>query len=280
MKHLKLFAAVPVLFLLSFLLLAGCAADPEAAKDPGNGEPEETGTLVFTANGEAFVREGFLSKDGWSLTFDHAYITVSGVTAYQTEPPYDTEQGWDIDYQVKVELPGVYTVDLANPDADPAILKEEAAAPAGRYHALSWEMAQASEGPAKGYMLYLVGKAEKGSEVIQFVLRLEKEVAYIGGEYIGDERKGILAAGDSAEMEMTFHFDHLFGDGAADENDSLNREALGFDPLAALAVDGLVDVSLAELQDDLSAADYQLLVSILTHLAHVGEGHCLAKFLE
>lgn len=281
MKHVRMLAAVLALFLFSLMLLTGCAAD-KAADNGGavTGQTAETGTLVFTANGEEYIREGFLAKDGWELTFDHTYITISGITAYQTDPPYDTEQGWEIDYPVKAELAGVYTVDLADSDADPALVGEVAVVPAGRYNALSWEMVRALEGPAAGYMLVLAGQAEKGDQLIDFVLRFEKEVAYLGGEYIGDERKGILSAGGSAELEMTFHFDHLFGDGEEDADDPLNLAAFGFDPIAALAVDGTVNVNMADLQVSLSGEDYELLVSILTHLAHVGEGHCLARFME
>ena len=29
------------------------------------------GSLVLVANGEDFVRQGFVSKDGWSINFEH-----------------------------------------------------------------------------------------------------------------------------------------------------------------------------------------------------------------
>ena len=279
MKPAKLFAAVLVM-LLSIMLAAGCAGDRDGANGAENGAAAETGTLVFTANGEEFVREGFLTKDGWDITFEHAYVTLGGITAYQTDPPYDVDQGWDINYMVKVELPGTYTVDLADPEADPAVVAEETAAPAGRYNALSWNLVRAAEGPAEGSVLLLAGRAARGEEEIEFVLRLDEEVAYLGGEYIGDQRKGLLTAGGSAELEMTFHFDHLFGDGTEDENDPLNLDALGFDPLAALAVDGKVEVNTAALRESLDSENFELLQAIMIHLAHVGEGHCLARFLE
>jgi hypothetical protein len=266
--------------LLPALIVAGCGTGRQAENGgPGDGSAE-TGTLIFTANGEEFIREGFLSKDGWALTFTNAYVTLAGITAYQTDPPYDTEQGWDLTYQAKVELPGPYTVDLAGPESDPVLVDQISGAPAGRYNALAWEMVQAPIGPAAGYTIMLTGRAEKDGRSIDFILRLEKEVAYLGGEYIGDERKGILSAGGSAELEMTFHFDHLFGNGEEPAVDPLNLAALGFDPIAALAVDGSVDVDMAALQGTLSSEDYAKLPAILEHLAHVGEGHCLARIIE
>ena len=279
MKPSKMIVAAVFLLFLSAIFIAGCGTDRAADDSQGNDTAAETGTLVFTANGEDFIREGFVTKDGWLLEFDHVYVTVSGVTAYQTDPPYDTAQGWDIDYTAKVELPGVHTVDLAGADADPAFVGEVAGAPAGRYNALSWDLVQAAAGPADSSVIFLSGRAVKDEAEIAFTIRLGTAAAYLGGDYIGDTRKGILAHEGSTELEMTFHFDHLFGDAGEDQSDPLNREALGFDPLAALAVDGVLDISPGELQDSLSDADYNRFVSIMTHLAHVGEGHCLAELI-
>ena len=273
-KNFKLliFFVMVAVFILS--LAVGCTTE--------QGKDAETGTLIFTANGEEFIRDGFVCKDGWELSFDHAYVTIASIAAFQTDPPYDTDMGWDFEdlVQTRVDLAGVHTVDLASTDADPVVLGEVAAVPAGRYNALSWELVRAPQGPAKGFVVLLIGKAEKNGEVIDFKLGLDREAAYLGGEYVGDERKGILQAGSSAEVEMTFHFDHLFGDFDEDQDDELNEEALGFGPLAVLAAEGKLEVSLSELKNKLSADDYELLVAVMTHLAHVGEGHCLAAFPE
>jgi len=272
---------IVVLLMVPFLFLGGCGGEEAAPQgDVITGDTVETGTLAFTANGEEFIREGFLSKDGWELSFDRAYATMGNITAYQTDPPYDTEQGWDIDYQEKVELFGIHSVNLADPASDPVVLDELAEVPTGHYNAISWEMLRAVEGPSAGYSLFLAGQAEKDGTVIDFTFGIEQEVAYQGGDYIGDERKGVVTPGGTADLEMTFHFDHLFGYGEEDPDDPLNQGALGFEPLAALAVDGVVEVDLAFLEENLSADDYELLVPILTHLAHVGEGHCLAEFIN
>lgn len=282
MRRFRLYSVLVFIVLITVLLMVGCAAKEEVEKDlPADSEAVQTGTLTFTANGEEFIREGFICKDGWELSFEHAYVTLASISAFQTEPPYDTSQGWGIDEMAveRVDLGGAYTLDLAAPDADPVVVGEVDAVTAGRYNALYWELVRAHTGPAEGYVVLLIGKAEKDGEVIDFSLGLDKEVAYLGGEYVGDERKGILQAGGTADVEMTFHFDHLFGDFGEDQNNDINMEALGFGPLAAVASDGMLDVSLSELQTLLSAEDYQLLEAVMTHLAHVGEGHCLASFL-
>ncbi|MDW7651943.1 MAG: DUF4382 domain-containing protein [Bacillota bacterium] len=259
------FTVIFVLFML-LLVLAGCGQNDVPA--------EETGTLVFTANGEEFIRDGFESKDGWEMDFSHAYITLSEITAYITDPAYDVADGWEINAQETVTLPGTFTVDLAAVDADPAILGQQDAVPAGHYNALSWAMVRAQDGPADGYMLLLTGTATRDGETINFTLHFEEELESRGGEYIGDERKGIVNAGDSADVEATFHFDHLFGDAGEDLGEELNQKALGFDPFAALAKDGELNMS----STDLSAGDYEKLKTIFLNLAHLGEAHSLTRF--
>ena len=281
MRRFRFYSALILTVLITVMLMVGCAAQEAVEGDlPEDNEAVQTGTLIFTANGEEFIREGFACKDGWELSFEHAYVTLASISAFQTEPPYDTSQGWGIDELAveRVDLSGAYTLDLAVPDADPVVVGVVDAVTAGRYNALYWELVRAHTGPSEGYVVLLIGKAEKDGEIIDFTLGLDKEVAYLGGEYVGDERKGILQVGGTADVEMTFHFDHLFGDFGEDQNDDINLEALGFGPLAALTSDGVLDVSLSELQILLNAEDYQLLEAVMTHLAHVGEGHCLASF--
>ncbi|MDY6917927.1 MAG: DUF4382 domain-containing protein [Chloroflexota bacterium] len=234
------------------------------------------GTLQFLANGEDFVREGFVSKDGWSITFDHVYVHLAEVTAYQTDPPYDPHTSATIEGDVEASLPSAYTVDLAEGDesADPILVGEVENAAVGLYNAVSWKMTKASSGPAEGYALVVVGTAEKDGHTIDFTISIEEEYTYCCGEYVGDERKGIVEGGDTADVEMTFHFDHVFGDFDAPADDHVNTGATGFDPFAALADNGVVDEDLASLEAKLSLQDYQTLVNTLPTLGHVGEGHC------
>ena len=283
MKRVWRLPAIYLTVLLALLLVAGCAAEQVVDEEPPEEEEViDTGTLVFTANGEDFIREGFVCKDGWELSFDHAYVTLASISAFQTGPPFDTAMGWEFEdlVQARVDLAGVHIVDLADPDADPAVVGEAAAVPAGRYNALYWEMVRAPSGPAEGFVVLMIGTAEKDGETISFSLGLDREVAILGGDYVGDERKGILQADGRADVEMTFHFDHLFGDYDEDPDDELNLEALGFGPLAALAVGGELEVSLSDLETMLAADQVEILLAVMTHLAHVGEGHALAVFLD
>jgi len=246
-------------------ILVGCA--PEV----------QTGTLQFYANGEDFIRQGFVSKDGWALTIDHAYITLADITAYQSDPPYDPHQGDDIHAAVESSLPGTHTVDLAEggEDAPPIFVGEVEETPIGHYNAISWKVVKATEGPAEDYSLVVVGVAEKERQAVSFTLRFEEEFKYIGGEFIGEERKGILQEGGTADLEMTFHFDHLFGDAELSPDDALNVDAVGFEMFAALAEAGVVDAEVTELE----AEDYQKVKTILYSLGHVGEGHCHSELL-
>ena len=148
----KLFVPVITLSILA-IILSGCA---------GGGA---TGKLQFHANGEDFVRQGFVSKDGWSITFDHVYITLSDITAYQTEPSYDSSLGSDIKAKSTVALDGAYTIDLAEggEDAPPLLVAEVSDVPVGHYNAIAWKMAKATSGPSAGHSLVIIGTAERAS---------------------------------------------------------------------------------------------------------------------
>ena len=273
--------AVGVLGAIALGVLPGCGSESPTATAPEADSTEtasttgETGTLLIRANGEDFVREGFTSKDGWAIAFDNVYVTLADITAAQTDPPFDPETSTELQAKAEAKVEGTQVVDLAEGDvaAEPVTVAE-LEAPVGRYNALAWRMVPAESGPSEGYTLWMQGTATKDGETIPFTVRVNEELAFTCGDFVGDERKGILTAGDEAELEATFHFDHLFGDGGAPADDSLNTGALGFDPLAALASNGVVDVDSAALQAGLSDADYTTFLGILPSLGHVGEGHC------
>ncbi|NET54443.1 MAG: DUF4382 domain-containing protein [Merismopedia sp. SIO2A8] len=261
------------------LSIISCSSTEPIAEssDTTNNEataPVGTGTLEFRANGEDFVRQGFVSKDGWQIEFDHLYVNLADVKAYQTSEPYDPEDK-SVDASQIAEVSKETTVDLAEGDAnaDPVLI-EAVNAPAGRYSALSWKMIPASAGPAKGSTLMMVGSASRDEQTIPFTIQIDSDYSYTCGEYVGDERKGFLDADAQADIEATFHFDHIFGDGEAPADDSINTGALGFDPLAALATDGKVMADMASLKQSLDPQDYSTLEKTLLGLAHVGEGHC------
>ena len=262
MRKRMLVLPIAVLFVVSIMLI-GCAG-------------AAVGTLQFDANGEDFVRQGFVSKDGWSINFDHVYITLADVTACQTDPPYDPHADADMNCDVKIKLDKVYTVDLAEggDNAPPILVGEVSDAPVGHYNAISWKMVKAPSGPTSGYSLVIVGTAEKDGQSVDFSIKVDEEYEYACGEYVGDERKGMLQEGGTADVEMTFHFDHIFGDAETPMDDDLNVSAVGFEPFASIAEAGKLDADMAELQAKLAAGDYQMLVDILPTLGHVGEGHC------
>ncbi len=256
-------------------VLIGWVAIPSLVK------AAEEGTLQIRANGEDFVRQGFISKDGWQIDFEHVYVNLANVTAYQSNPPFDPEAEEEPQAEISVSLEEVTTVDLAEGDEDAeTILITELNAPEGRYNALGWQMVKAESGPAADQVLVLIGTAEKDGERIPFTLQVDQEYAYTCGDFIGDERKGILSAGEVAEVEATFHFDHIFGDGEASVDDPINTGALGFQPLADLANGEELLVDLATLESELSGEDYELLSKALISLGHVGEGHCEEKIVS
>jgi hypothetical protein len=287
MQYFKAKLLAACLFgLLTPAMLQACSGDQPAADAPEAGaDTTETasadsaemgkGTLEFRANGEDFVRQGFTTKDGWDIAFDNVFVSLADVTAYQTDPPFDAEAGSKLEAKEQVSVDEPVVIDLAEGDdaADP-ILVSTVDAPAGRYNALSWEMVPATAGPAEGYSILMQGTATKDGETLPFTIGISEELAFTCGDFVGDQRKGILDDGSTADVESTFHFDHLFGDAGAPMDDDINTGALGFDPLAAMAENGEVNVDSATLQGNLSEEDYATLMNILPSLGHVGEGHC------
>lgn len=266
---------VTAIALLAVFPLFSCSkneVDPPTDNQVANGK---TGSLQLRANGEDFVRQGFMSKDGWQISFDHIYVNLSEVQAYQADPAYDAHNGGEPQAKEVVNLLSMKTVDLAAGDenAEP-ILVAEITAPTGKYNALSWKMTPATSEPAKGYPLVLIGQATKADRTINFNLKINQELAFTCGDFVGEARKGILQPGETADLEATFHFDHLFGDGESPPEDDINTGALGFSPLAVMAENNQVDEDLTSLETKLSPEDYQKLKTILPSLGHVGEGHC------
>jgi len=227
------------------------------------GPAAQNGTLMIYANGEERLTQGWTTKDGWELRLDHAYLTLGAITAYQTNPPFDPQSGELPQAIATVAFPDAMTVDLV---ADQPPLVGSAPAPVGHFNAIAWQTLDPT--------LQLVGTARRGSVTLPFEITLNQPLQYVCGDYIGDERKGIVAADQTAALEITLHFDHLFGDGAEPPTAEINQAAVGFDPLAALSTGNRLSVDQATLQERLSPADYNRLLQALKSLGHVGEGHC------
>ncbi len=261
------------LTLMTTGLLLGCAQGENQSETSAQ---QEQGTLEIRANGEDFVREGFVSKDDWKISFDHFYVTLADITAYQSDPPFNAEANSEIKVKEKVSFEQAKTVDLAKGDesAEPILIQKFAEVPAGKYNALSWKIVKGKSEPAEAQTIVMEGTAEKDGQTIDFTVKIDNEYEYICGEFVGGERKGILKTGSTADLELTFHLDHIFGDADAAADDDINTNALGFEPLAALAKDGKLEVEMSQLESEIPAKDYENLEKALVGLGHVGEGHC------
>ena len=149
------------------------------------------------------------------------------------------------------------------------------AAECGFYNAVAWQIDTASsDSSLAGKTMVMQGTATKDDRVINFDISLDRPIQYLCGEYVGDERKGMVEADSPGELETTFHFDHVFGDAETSADDALNVDALGFEPLAQLASNDSLTVDDATLTQQLSAEDQEKLTKAVIGLGHVGEGHC------
>lgn len=243
---------------------------------------ENTGDLIFTVNGEDFVRSGFVSSDGWLITFRHLYVTITDITAYKSHPPYDPHSGNKIEATTVVELDGVFTIDLAGSEGntEPVFIGTLEDVPTGHYNAITWSMVPATAGPSRGYTIYLDAQAEKGDQSYNVFLGFESGYRYSAGDFVGDVRKGFVNEGVPGELEMTFHFDHIFGDIEQPADCELNMMATGFEPFAELMQEGTVQEDLRTLERRLPVETYAKLIEVLPTLGHTGEGHCHCTVIQ
>lgn len=259
MKIRIIYAAAVAVLVIQLGGLLSCRKDgprQEAAAAPA------VGSVAFAANGEDFVRQGFVDKQGWNIRFENLYVNIVDPTAYT---PEGTEQ---------VVLRGAYWVDLAAGDenAGPVLLGTVDGAKAANYQSLRFSLKRAASGPYAGFTIVMIGQAERNGRRVPFTVRLDEEMEFDGREgYVGEEIKGLLIAGGKTEVEMTFHFDHVFGDLEAGADDHINTGSVGFDFFHSFATDGAVDVSQQQLR---SADGYRTLMEALWTLGHLGEGHC------
>ncbi len=263
------------------LLIASCSSETSESNNTStvaNNQGEATLNLV--ANGEDFVRQGFVTKDGWQINFERLDVNLFEVNAYQVEgafKPTEADRLDNLKYQDKVSFldkPQVIDLAAGEADAEPIMVASTEANP-GFYNAIAWKIDMAeAESPLAGKTMVLQGTASKDEQVINFDISLNRPIQYLCGEYVGDERKGIIQAGETGELETTFHFDHIFGDRETSPDDTLNVDALGFEPLAKLASGDSLTIDDATLDQQLSPEDQEKLTKAVIGLGHVGEGHC------
>ena len=261
----------------------------------GRMDEPATGTLVFTANGEDFVRNGFTSEDAWTISFDAVYVNVYGPTAYQT---VETEQALTNgglrhgghphenipEGSAHASLTGDFFLQLKQPP--PLEVGRVDDAPIGNYNRLAFTVRPA--GPdSQGYLadydgvsLAFVGTAEKQGRTITFDIRFNEQMAWYDCGPNGDA--GVLAEGAEATAEMTFHVDHIFGDSEAGPPDttdvnSVNSLAIGFGPFAELADGDNLEITQQELGQVMNGAVYLQLIDAIRTLGHSGEGHCILE---
>jgi hypothetical protein len=187
-------------------------------------------------------------------------VTLSDVVALQTDPPYDAEAGGKpaANVSVPLDLGGPRTIDLTETGEDGRVLLGTAVAPEGHYNAVSWSVVPAPGGEWAGQSVVFVGTATRGDQTVEFTLTSADRHDYVCGEYVGDERKGFVGEGETADLELTFHLDHVFGRQDKGADDPMNAGARGFD---AFAEGGTQAIDLSGL-----------------HVGHVGEGHCAVGF--
>ena len=217
--------------------------------------------MEFKANGEDFVKNGFVGKNKWRIDFDHLFVNIANIKAYNSEK------------NLEIKLNNKYWIDLKSIDKDGLTPVDTVKnVKPGNYQSLNFELKRAFSGEYKDYSIVIIGKAKKNNKTIPFKIKLDEEMLFVGKEgFVGDQIKGLLKENGTAETEMTFHFDHIFGDDNSPASDHVNTESVGFDFFNQFVKNGKVDVSQKELK---TTKNYKTLIKAIWSLGHLGEGHC------
>lgn len=224
---------------------------------------EKTGTLEIRANGEDFVTEGFISKEGYTIDFDNVLINIGNIKAYN---PQDEKLSTTIKVATLIDL-------KKGTPADPTVaVRKLENVPEGNYQSLRFSLKQIESGEYAGYSIILIGSATKDEKTTPFLIKLNEELTFDGREgYVGDSIKGLVDPGESSDVEMTFHFDHLFGNIEAPADDHVNSGSPGFDFFMTYENNGSIDVNQNQMIEN---PQYDKLIRALESLGHLGEGHC------
>ncbi len=269
-------------FLGAAIAIPACGGDDDDDDDSGDAG---SGTLEFYANGEEFIRDGFVTMDGWQVAFDHFYVNYVGLTGIQV-----AEAQAELSFPAKhaghphndipessahMAATGAFWMDLAAGD-DRALITSVADAPAGNYNYANFEVIHTTEGDYAGHSIVMIGSASKDTQTLPFTIRLDEQMVFSAcHQEVDDEYAGVVSDGGTGTVEITFHSDHIFGDESTlGEEGSVNDGALGFGPIAALAEGGVVDIDQTQLANGLSGDDYLTFIDALRTTGHSGEGHC------
>ncbi len=245
----KIMSLIILLAVMSFVFCA--------KKDKG-----PTGELVFSANGEEFVAKGFTDKDGWKISFKKVLVNISDVKVKSK------------DNSKTVSLPGEHPVDFKSNASAYLKVGSVKKVKATEYRSLTWSIVAAKQGDYKGYSLVLIGTATKDKRSINFEIKLNEELMWNAKEgYSGDKIKGIVKPDKSGEVEMTFHFDHIFGDANSGADTHVNKGAVGFNYFLQFAKNSVLKVDQQTLKEKTKPEDYKKFIISVHGLGHSGEGH-------
>lgn len=224
---------------------------------------KDTGSLFIYANGEEFVQNGFVEKNGWRIDFSKLLVNIVDVHAYN---PQDKSLSQKLNNDYLVDLTGKSGSTLYPP------LDTIKNVPVGNYQSLSFSLKRLTSGEYKGASIVMVGTAHKNEKSVPFTILLDEEMTFDGKDgYVGDGVKGLLKKDKVADLELTFHFDHIFGDKDGEPTSHINTGSVGFD----FFLDSLEKNEGVITQDMLKSKDsYKKLLKNIWTLGHLGEGHC------
>ena len=246
---------------LGVMGLAGCG-ESEAPKS----------ALDLVVNGEAFAEMGMVSKDQWQMEFEQVIVTVGAVTASGVPSQAAILQPKSRSAALSWPLPSE-----SDPEVKAAVVSLQDGpvrlgsqpVTVGNYNQVKWTW-----GSGETAAIALQGTATQGDRTVTFNLEFPGQFQVACGDYVGDERKGIVTADEAGEVELTFHLDHVFGDGEFPPEAEINQKSVGFGPLVEATEGDEVTVTAADWEQWGTPELRRSLEKTVQSMPHVGEGHC------
>lgn len=219
-------------------------------------------SMIFKANGEEFIRKGFIDKNNWHLTFTDVFVNLTNINAV-------SESG------KKIELHGNFWINLLDGSDDLIEIAKVTNVNPGNYKDLQFSVSPQNNKCPNCSML-IKGTATKDNKKVKFTIKINESILWDAPDgYVGKTIKGIVTNKKDGEEEISFHFDHLFGDVTASKDDHVNTNSVGFDYFMQYEKNNSIDISQDALIKD---KEYEKLIKAIWSLGHSGEGH--AKIIK
>ncbi|MDV2998657.1 MAG: hypothetical protein N5P05_000263 [Chroococcopsis gigantea SAG 12.99] len=200
--------------------------------------PLDEENVSLTIEADNTIKNGLTSKDGWKLQFHHLYVTIAKMKP-AANMSYEKNHGNNTITLVEVPT----TIDIISPRT-PSLKSSE----------------------NKTHAVIINGVATKDDRRIEFTLSFDRERDYICDRLT--KGNNYLAPQPPQQIDTSLGFERLFGNAERAASDTINQNAIGFQPLANLSRNQSLNL------DEASLKTYLPLTQNLTNVNNISDNNC------